>query len=164
MVPVNLRPFDGTLPDELGNEFAVVQLELPTDTADLPAVLEVVKRRMHRIKHGHEAALAFRIQEVVSGLHDTLYRASVDLLASRAVGSLTNVPGPPVPVYLAGRRVEGMIGFAPLTGDQAISFTIYSYDGKVVVGVACDADLVPESERIVDDVGAAFERLGAMAR
>ena len=164
MIPVNLAPLDVTLPEELGNNFAVVQLELPTDTADPLAVLDVVKHRMGRIKSGHEAGLAFRLQELISGFSDVLYRASVDLLANRAVGVLTNVPGPPIPVYVAGRRVEGMVGWAPLSGNQSMSFTIYSYDGKVFVGIACDADLVPDHEQIVDGFAAAFHRLSVAVR
>jgi diacylglycerol O-acyltransferase len=164
MIPVNLKPLDHTLPEELGNSFAIVQLELPTGVADPLAVLDVVKHRMGRIKHGHEAGLAFRLQELISGFSDVLYRASVDLLANRAVGVLTNVPGPPIPVYLAGRRVEGMVGWAPLSGNQPMSFTIYSYDGKVFVGIACDADLVPDHEQIVDGFAAAFHRLSVAVR
>ena len=164
MIPVNLKPLDLTLPEELGNEFAIVQLELPTGITDPLQVLDIVKQRMGRIKHGHEAALAFRIQELISGFSDVVYRASVDLLANRAIGVLTNVPGPPVPVYLAGVRVEGMVGWAPLSGDQPMSFTIYSYDGKVFVGIACDADLVPDHEQIVDGFAAAFHRLSVAVR
>jgi diacylglycerol O-acyltransferase len=164
MIPVNLKPLDLTLPEQLGNEFALVQLELPTGIADPLVVLDVVKQRMGRIKDGHEAALTFRLQEIISGLNDTLYRATVDLLANRAVGVLTNVPGPPIPVYLAGRRVEGMVGWAPLSGDQPMSFTIYSYAGKVFVGIACDAELVPDHEQIVDGFAAAFHRLSVAVR
>ena len=164
MVPVNLKPLDHTLPEQLGNEFAVVQLELPTGTADPLAVLDAVKRRMGRIKNGHEAGVAFRLQELISGFNDQLYRASVDLLANRAVGVLTNVAGAPIPVYLAGRRVEGMVGWAPLSGNQPMSFTIYSYDGKVFVGIACDAGLVPDHDQIVDGFAAAFHRLAVAVR
>lgn len=164
MIPVNLKPLDLTLPEELGNEFAIVQLELPTGVADPLAVLDVVKHRMGRIKHGHEAAIAFGLQELISGFSDVLYRASVDLLANRAVGVLTNVPGPPMPVYLAGVRVDGMVGWAPLSGDQPLSFTIYSYDGQVFVGIACDATLVPDHEQVVDGFAAAFHRLSVAAR
>ncbi len=164
MIPVNLKQLDLTLPEELGNNFALVQLELPTGTADPLAVLDVVKHRMGRIKNGHEAALTFRLQELISGLGEVLYRATVDLLANRAVGVLTNVPGPPIPVYLAGQRVEGMVGWAPLAGDQPMSFTIYSYDGKVFVGIACDANLVPDHEQIVDGFAAAFHRLSVAVR
>lgn len=150
MVPVNLTPIDLTLPEDLGNSFALVQLELPTDQPDALKVLSGVHHRMERIKHGHEAAVAFRIQETIAGLNRTVYEASVDLLANRTIGTLTNVPGPPMPVYLAGRRVEGMTGWAPLSGDQPMSFTIYSYDGRITVGIACDRHLVPGHEAIVE--------------
>lgn len=164
MIPVNLKALDTTLPDELGNSFAIVQLELPTDEPDPLNVLDVVCRRMSRIKNGHEAAIAFRVQEIISGFGTAVYHASVNLLANRAIGVLTNVPGPPVPVYLAGEKVAGMVGWAPLSGNQPMSFTIYSYDGNVFVGIACDADLVPDHEQIVDGFADAFQRLSIAVR
>ena len=158
-VPVNLKPFDPTLPLVLGNSFALVQLELPTNIDDPVRTLEVVRRRMDRIKRGHEAVVDFGVQAVISRMSKRLYRASIDLLANRAIGVLTNVPGPQVPLYVAGQKVEGMMGWAPLTADQVMSFTIYSYDGKVFVGIAADAGLVPDHEQIVDGFADAFRRL-----
>ncbi len=159
MVPVNLKPLDPTLPDSLGNDFALVQLELPTDEPDPHKVLATAKRRMDRIKHGHEAAVAFRFQETIAGFSRGLYEASVDLFASRTLGTLTNVPGPPATVYLAGSQVEGIVGWAPVSGDQPMSFTIASYNGRVVVGIACDTALVPDHEMITEGFVDAFERL-----
>ena len=159
MVPVNLKPLDLTLPDTLGNEFALVQLELPTDEPDAHRVLAAAKRRMDRIKQGHEAAVAFRMQETIAGFSHDLYEASVDLFTNRTIGTLTNVPGPPMPVYLAGALVDGMVGWAPISGDQPMSFTIYSYDGEVTVGIACDTALVPDHEMIIDGFADAFGRL-----
>lgn len=162
-VPVNLKPFDPTLPVVLGNSFALVQLELPTNIDDPVRTLEVVRRRMSRIKRGHEAAVDFGVQAVVSRMNKRLYRASVDLLASRAIGVLTNVPGPQMPLYVAGQKVEGMMGWAPLAADQVMSFTIFSYDAKVFVGIAADAELVPDHEQIVDGFVDAFRRLKLIA-
>ena len=159
MVPVNLKPLDLNLPDILGNEFALVQLELPTDEPDPLKVLAAAKRRMDRIKHGHEAALAFRLQETIAGFSRGLYEASVDLFSNRTLGTLTNVPGPPMPVYLAGSQVEGIVGWAPISGNQPMSFTLSSYNGSVVVGIACDTELVPDHEMIVDGFSFAFGRL-----
>jgi diacylglycerol O-acyltransferase len=164
MIPVNLEPLAPTLPERLGNRFAIVQLELPTNIGDPLTMLDVVRHRMARIKRGHEAAVAFRIQELIAGFSRAIYRRTVDLLANRAVGVLTNVPGPPVAVYLAGEKVEGMVGWAPLSGNQPMSFTIYSYDQKVFVGIACDAELVPDHERIVEGFADAFHRLSAATR
>ena len=161
MVPVNLKPLDLSLPETLGNEFALVQLELPTDEPDPVAVLEIVRRRMNRIKNGSEAAVAFRLQETIARFSNTLYEASVDLFTNRTLGVLTNVPGPPIPVYLAGALVEGIAGWAPMSGDQPMSFSICSYNGQVVVGIACDPELVPGYETIVDGFAIAFDRLVA---
>ncbi len=163
-VPVNLKPFDPSLPVVLGNSFALVQLELPTHIDDPLHTLEVVRHRMSRIKDGHEAVVDFGIQAAISRLSSRLYRATIDLLANRAVGVLTNVPGPRVPLYVAGQKIEGMLGWAPTTADQVMSFTIYSYDNKVFVGIAADAGLVPDHEQIVDGFADAFRRLSLLVR
>jgi len=161
MVPVNLKPLDLSVPETLGNEFALVQLELPTDEPDPVIVLNTARRRMNRIKKSNEAAVAFRLQEVISGLSRNLYEASVQLFTNRTLGVLTNVPGPPIPVYLAGALVEGIAGWAPVSGDQPMSFSICSYNGDVVVGIACDTELVPGYGSIVDGFAVAFDRLVA---
>jgi diacylglycerol O-acyltransferase len=161
-VPVNLKPFDVDLPVELGNSFALVQLELPTNIDDPVRTLEVVRHRMGRIKRGHEAAVDYAVQAAISRMSKRLYRATIDLLANRAVGVLTNVPGPQVPLFVAGQKVEGMMGWAPMTADQAMSVTIFSYDGKVFIGIAADTGLVPESRQIVDGFADAFRRLSLL--
>lgn len=158
-VPVNLKPFDPALPVELGNGFALVQLELPTNIEDPVRALDVVRRRMTRIKNGHEAVVDFGIQAAIGRMSTVLYRVTIDLLANRAIGVLTNVPGPQVPLYVGGQKVQAMMGWAPLTADQVMSLTIYSYDGKVFVGLAADAGLVPDHEQIVGGFSEAFARL-----
>ena len=159
MVPVNLKPLDLTMPETLGNEFALTQLELPTDCSDARTVLTTVKRRMDRIKKGDEAAIAFRLQAAIARVSNTLYEASVDLFTRRTLGVLTNVPGPPIPVYLAGALVETIIGWAPVSGEQPMSFSICSYNGQVTVGIAADTALVPAYHSIAEGFGAAFGQI-----
>ena len=162
-VPVNLKPFDPDLPVELGNAFALVQLEMPTDIDDPVRALEVVRHRMERIKSGHEAVVDYGVQAAIGRMSKRLYRFTIDLLANRSIGVLTNVPGPEMPLYVVGQKVEGMMGWAPLTADQVMSFTIYSYDGKVFVGIAADAGLVPDHEQVVDGFADAFRRLSVLS-
>jgi diacylglycerol O-acyltransferase len=116
---------------------------------------------MRRIKAGHEAVVDFGVQAAIARLGGRLYRGAVDLIANRAVGVLTNVPGPQQPLYAAGQRVDGMLGWAPVTSNQVMSFTIYSYDSKVYVGIAADAERVPDHRAVVDGFGEAFRRLHA---
>jgi diacylglycerol O-acyltransferase len=66
-----------------------------------------------------------------------------------------------VPVYLAGSKVEGIVGWAPVSGEQSMSLTIYSYDGKIIVGIAADTVLVPGFPAIVDDFSLVFDELAA---
>jgi diacylglycerol O-acyltransferase len=158
-VPVNLKPFDPDLPVTLGNAFAIVQLELPTSIEDPLRTLAVVRRRMNRIKRGHEALVDFGVQAAISRMNKRMYRLAVDVIANRSIGVLTNVPGPQIPLYAAGQLVDGMLGWAPVTANQVMSFTIYSYAGRVFVGIAADAGQVPEHQQVVDGFGEAFGRL-----
>jgi len=76
---------------------------------------------------------------------------------------LTNVPGPQTPVYLAGSRIAGIVGWAPVSGNEPMSLTIYSYDGRVIVGIAADTTLVPDFEMIVDGFADVFTDLASQA-
>jgi len=44
--------------------------------------------------------------------------------------------------------VEGMLGFAPSSGDQPMTVTIFSYNGRVHIGFGTDATLVPDPARL----------------
>jgi hypothetical protein len=71
------------------------------------------------------------------------------MFAAKGSMVVTNVPGPRRPLYLAGTRLRGVLVWAPMSGSVAISVSIFSYDGRVTVGVMSDAGLVPDPERIV---------------
>ena len=62
----------------------------------------------------------------------------VDVLAS-------NVPGPPFPLYLAGAKVEQFYAFGPPAG-ASMNITLFSYDGKVWLGITTDAAAVVDRE------------------
>ncbi|MEH6382837.1 MAG: WS/DGAT domain-containing protein, partial [Dietzia cercidiphylli] len=68
----------------------------------------------------------------------------------------TSVPGPVSEVRLAGTPVEGMLGWVPMSGDQALGICIFSYDGTVSVGIATDAELVPDPGRVAEMIEGQF--------
>ena len=47
---------------------------------------------------------------------------------------VTNVPGPPRPLYAMGARMIDMYPVVPLAGGQAVSIGITSYDGACTTG------------------------------
>jgi len=84
-----------------------------------------------------------------------------NLFANRAVGVLTNVPGPRTQLRFGGVPVEQIVGFAPCSGDQPMTATIFSYNGGVTIGFATDAGLIPDPQELVEGVRAELHRMGA---
>jgi hypothetical protein len=82
-----------------------------------------------------------------------------------SVGTLsaivTNVPGPPFPLYLLGARAQQMIPMAPLLENLGLSIGVLSYDGQMFWGFDADADRVPDLADFHSDIERAFERLAA---
>ncbi|MGZ4637473.1 MAG: WS/DGAT domain-containing protein [Actinomycetes bacterium] len=164
MVPVNLKPFEENLPPELGNYFALVFLPMPLGSADPAATLREMHHRMDHIKHSDEAVLTFGIQRVVSSSPGRMAFFLTNFFANKAVGVLTNVPGPRGPMTFAGAPVLQAVGFAPCSGDNPMTATIFSYNGAVTVGFGTDAGLVPDpgvlADLVVDELRSMQATLG----
>lgn len=145
MIPVSLKPFDPGMPQELGNHFALIAFQMPLNIDDPKQRLFEVNRRINRIKNSKEAVLTFGVQHVISQTPERLSVFLTNFFANKAVGILTNVPGPRSQIALAGTPVEAMLGWAPSSGDQPMTICIFSYNGQVHVGFGADATLVPDA-------------------
>ncbi|MEZ5186242.1 MAG: WS/DGAT domain-containing protein [Candidatus Nanopelagicales bacterium] len=152
MVPVNLKPFEDNLPPDLGNYFALVFLPMPLDESDPKTRLEQMHQRMKRIKNSDEAVLTFGLQRVVSMSPGQIAFFLTNFFANKAVGVLTNVPGPTGLLRFGGVDVDQVVGFAPCSGNQPMTATIFSYNGGVTIGFATDAGLLPNPADLVDYV------------
>jgi diacylglycerol O-acyltransferase / wax synthase len=150
MVPFNLRPLDQPLPRELGNQFGLVFLSLPVGLTDRTARIAEVKRRMDAIKDTPEGAVSYGVLSVIGMTSAQIEKYIVDVFASKGSLVLTNVPGPTQPVYLAGTKLAGTMGWVPAAGGIAVGMSIFSYVGEVTVGVYADARLVPDPEALVE--------------
>lgn len=150
LVPFNLRPLDEPLPRHLGNKFGVVFLPLPIGVADRTARLAEIKRRMDAIKNSAEGVVAYGILSVIGMTPVQVEKVVIDLFASKGSLVLTNVPGPTEPVYLAGTKLAGLMGWVPTSGGVGLGMSIFSYDGDLTVGISADARLVPDPERLVE--------------
>lgn len=149
MVPVNLKPFDEELPEDLGNHFALVLLDMPLGGETSDQRIDDLRGRMQRIKNSDEPVLTYGLQRAISMSPHVLASAATDFFANKAVGVLTNVPGPTAELAFAGVPVRQVIGFAPCSGDQPLTATIFTYNGTVTVGFASDAGLVPDPQTLV---------------
>ena len=75
---------------------------------------------------------------------------AVQFFGSKATAVMTNVPGPREPLYLAGVPMQGMMFWVPQSARLGLGVSILSYAGKVRLGVATDAGLVPDPQSIID--------------
>jgi len=167
LVPFNLRPADRPIPRELGNHFGLVFLDLPVDVANRRGRLRDVKTGMTTIKESPDGPLTYVVLEAMGLAPPKIETLGIDMFSAKASAVMTNVPGPREPIYLAGSRVGAVLVWAPTSGSVGMSISILSYNGEVTVGLMVDAHLVPEPQRIVDELGrevAAMARLAAKAR
>ena len=160
-VPVNLRPPDRA--HELGNAFGLVFLTLPVGIADPARRLRAIKKEMDGLKQSPEALVAFGVLSLMGLAPVEVEQVGLRFFGSKATAVLTNVPGPRQPLYLAGRKIDKVMFWVPQSGRLGIGISIISYAGGVMLGVATDARLVPDPERIVEAFKVEFEAMHAAA-
>ncbi|MBZ4374322.1 wax ester/triacylglycerol synthase family O-acyltransferase [Corallococcus interemptor] len=163
LVPVNLRPLDVPVPRELGNRFGVVFLRLPVHLAEPRRRLREVAKRMEQLKRSPEAVVTFGVLELLGRTPAALERAVVDVMGTKASLVATNVPGPRQPVSLAGSRLEGLTFWVPQAGHVGLGVSLFSYSGRVTVGVASDASRVPDPGALVAAFQDELDALAALA-
>ena len=156
-VPVNIRSNEEMT--QLGNKFSLVFLPLPIGLADPLDRLNFVREHMDTLKKSPEIPVAFNILKGIGMSPAELQEVMVTMFGSKATAVLTNVPGPPIPLYLAGSKITGLMFWVPQSGRVSMGLSILSYAGQVFLGVATDAGLIPDPETIIDGFYDEYEGL-----
>lgn len=147
-VPVNIRSHGTEF--ELGNKFSLVFLGLPVYLEDPVLRLKEVKRRMDDLKKAPDALVGFGVLSVIGLLPAYVARKAAQFFGNKASAVMTNVPGPRQPLYFAGKKIHNMMFWVPRTGSIGLGISIFSYDGKLTVGIAADKGLMPDPENLLE--------------
>ncbi len=142
MVPFNLRPLDEPVPAELGNDFALILLELPTGQMTAAERLREVNSRMGKIKDSHEGLISYGILSAIGMTPPWLEDRLIGFFSDKASLVVTNVPGPRQRLHFAGAPIEGVMVWAPCSGNLGLTVSIFSYFGEVTSGFMADTGLV----------------------
>ena len=153
-IPVSLHHRSET-PDELGNHDSFMNVDLPLAEADaVKRVLAVNAETAARKASGDP-------DEMYAFFHSLahvrpLYRAGMRAASSsREFGlAVSNVPGPPDPVYVLGSRVGELYTLAEPAPHHALRVSAISLAGEMQVGFCTD----PEAVSGVDDLAEAVSR------
>jgi diacylglycerol O-acyltransferase len=144
MVPVNLRAGrpDPSRPDDLGNRFGLVYLDLPIHLASPAERLAEVQARVAVLKRSTDAVAAYGVLGAFGLLPPALHRLGTEFFARKASLVLTNVPGPRRALHLAGHRLGEMVFWVPHPATLGLGVSILSYAGGVRVGIRADRAIV----------------------
>jgi WS/DGAT/MGAT family acyltransferase len=163
MVPVNVRPAGPG--DALGNRISSLFVELPVDEPDALAAHLRVRAETEQRKHAGQvvgsSTLLGLAELAPPALHAVLARS---LYGTRLFNvTVTNVPGPPEPLFVFGSRVEDAIPIVPIAADHGLAVAMLSLDGQVVVCINCDRDAVPDAAVAAEGIQSTLDALAVHA-
>lgn len=152
IVPVSIRTeaHRGTF----GNRVSAMLTPIPTHLADPEARLLAAHEAMRSAKEQHNAIPATALQDGTEMIPPAIFAraarvssriAAMDPRSPPANTIISNVPGSPVPLYLAGARLEAMHPVSAVMHGVGVNLTVMSYCGGLDFGVVCDRDLVDDA-------------------
>jgi diacylglycerol O-acyltransferase len=162
MVPVSVQAPD----EQWGNRIAFLFLELPCAEADPVWRLREIHVAMRERKREGEPQGADAFLEALSYAPRTLRRIASKVLASPLLSNLTisNIPGPSMPLYLMGCEVQRAYPIVPLTDGHGISIGMTTIHERACFGIYAQASLAEDADRIARGIDAAIDELLALAQ
>lgn len=149
---------------QLGNEFGLVAVDLPTNIGDPVARLRHASARMTAIKRSHQPRATMAFLSIAGFLPAPLQRFALNLFTSKGSVVLTNIEGPGGRRYLAGSRMTDLICWVPQAGKLGVGLAFISYAGQIQLALFVDKEQIPDPEHLMALTYAAFDELEAATR
>ena len=167
-VPISLRAKGDTSAD---NQASMTLVSLGTHLAD-------VRRRLAHVK-----AATASMKSTMGGLKSVLptdfpslgvpwlLEAATTLYGKARVADripqvanvvISNVPGPPVPLYMAGARMLTNYPTSIVVHGIALNITVQSYDQSLDFGLMADAAALPDVRELAEAIRIAYDDLRAL--
>jgi diacylglycerol O-acyltransferase / wax synthase len=163
MVPVSVR--SATERYGLGNMVSSLFVNLPVAEPDPARRYLLTVAEAEGLKRSRQAAGGTGL--IVLGglvppvLHSVFARS---VFATRLFNlTVTNVPGPQLPLFAFGARLEEVVPFVPLAANHALGVAVVSYDGGVFFGLAGDERAMPDLDVFSRGIEAALGELRELA-
>ena len=159
MVPVSRRGEDehGTT---LGNKVSLIVADLPVGEHDPAVRLERIHDQTSELK---ASGLADGVETFVSAAGElTMLAPYVAKALSRSIPMnlvITNIPGPPVPLYVRGARVLHAYPYVEVIDDEGLTIAVVSYEGNLSFGITADRDAVPDLALVAEGIEKGLGRL-----
>jgi diacylglycerol O-acyltransferase / wax synthase len=155
MVPISVRTDDqkGTMGNRVSNMFVA----LGTHTDDPVERLQKIREHTARAKDQATDGGADTLSDWAEFAAPAFAAGAARLYASMRLAdhhrpafnvTISNVPGPPFPLYLAGARLVAWYPMGPIFDGSGLNMTVMSYDGVVYFGLVACPETVPRVAEI----------------
>jgi diacylglycerol O-acyltransferase len=143
------------------NQVSALFTRLGTDVEDPLARLQHLATSNRNAKEHHQAISAEALQDWAEFAAPRTFGLAVRAYASHRLAEkhpvvhnlvISNVPGPPLPLYFVGARIEALHPLGPVFHGAGLNITVMSNNGRVGVGVIACRDSMPD----VDDLAQRF--------
>ncbi|HUR50504.1 MAG TPA: wax ester/triacylglycerol synthase family O-acyltransferase [Mycobacteriales bacterium] len=169
------KPLVATVPMNLGAGQAAGTNKIANLLVPLPVLTEDAVDRLHQVaaasqdqKDASESLGPEALSQVIALVPPLLIKGGASafdrLRLQRLLPPLlslvvSNMQGPPIPLYCGGARVTAVYPMGPLIPTSGINITVLSNMGKMDVGILCCPDLVPDVWDLAEALPAAVQRL-----
>lgn len=168
MVPLSVRSSDqeGTM----GNFVSPTVTTLATHLDDPAQRLAAIKDAMDAVKSNQQALPADVLTDLTQVAPPAVAALAARLVASTRLADrltlpfnlvVSNVPGPPIPVYLAGALITGHFPVSTIVDGAGLNVTVMSVNGNLDVGFVADRDLIDDLWPMADLVQPTLDELAA---
>ncbi|MEL7042725.1 MAG: wax ester/triacylglycerol synthase family O-acyltransferase [Pseudomonadota bacterium] len=171
MAPISVRAEEEK--NTMGNQVSAMIAPLGTHIADAAERMAYVFDQTSRSKEMTNAIGARQMTEA-SKVSPALFMALGAQLYSRlglanftvrpVINTVvTNVPGPPVPIYSAGAKLVSMQGLLCLLDGMALGHVVQSYVNEATISFTADRDIMPDPEFYSQCLQESFEDMAKVA-
>jgi diacylglycerol O-acyltransferase / wax synthase len=146
MVPVSVRFDDAN--SAMGNRLSTWLVDLPIGAMGAKRRLSLVRRQTQHLKESKEAVGAEFLMNIGTWAPPTIHGMAARAAARGRFINLvvSNVPGPQVPLYIAGARLVAQYPIMPIAENMGLSIACTSLAGTMAFGLTADWDTVPDIE------------------
>jgi WS/DGAT/MGAT family acyltransferase len=157
MVPVNVVDRDG----ELGNHISFIFIELPCEEPDPVVRLMRIHRATSSSKLAGEPADAESVLQTLGYAPRRFQRAMSGFVSHPRLFNLTvsNIPGPRIPLYLRGCRLEAAWPVVPLAEGHAVSVGMTTICDTACFGIYADRAALPDADDLAALIDMAIDEL-----
>ncbi|MGW0247957.1 WS/DGAT/MGAT family O-acyltransferase [Nocardia goodfellowii] len=155
------------------NKVSSLFCELGTDIADPVERLRKVAEANQSAKEEHDLVGADFLQDWSKYAPPNTFQLAARVYSALKLAEhhpvvhnlvVSNVPGPPMPLYFLGIKVDGMYPFGPVFHGAGLTITVLSHNGDLDFGFIACKELVPDIAALADAVPDAIDELLSAAR